>query len=78
MTASYQTSAFLSISNPPTYNSRKNRKTGAGNNLWQCEVEGFDGELEYFEVEAATPGQAAAKAESLFGASAYNINVYQC
>lgn len=79
MTASYQTSSFISITIEQTFTSRKGRKTAKHNNdLWQCEVEDFDGFVERFEVEAKTAAQAAANAERLFGAPAYNINVYKC
>jgi hypothetical protein len=45
--------------------------------LYQVDVENFDREVETFEIEAATVSEAARIAEGLFGASVYNMNIYE-
>jgi hypothetical protein len=71
MTATFQTSAFNSYANKSVHTSSN------ATHLYQVDVENFDREVETFEIEAATVSEAARIAEGLFGASVYNMNIYE-
>lgn len=75
MTASYQTSS-LSF-NDNNNGSRSRRTNRPSLNLYQCDVENFDNEVESFEVEAASYAEAAELAESRYCGDVYNMNIYE-
>lgn len=75
MTASYQTSFFSSDDN--NNGSRSRRTNRPLLNLYQCDVENFDNEVETFEVEAASYAEAAEIAECRASGDVYNMNIYE-
>lgn len=74
MTHSVQTSAMnfdsiTSVNNHSRFNPRAMK-------FYQVEIEDFDNEVYFYEVEARSDSEAAIKAEQMFRGDIYNMNVY--
>lgn len=73
MTHSVMTSKMSSLGN--SVNPRYSRYSKA-EKLYQVEIEDFDGEIFYYEVEARNDEEAALKAEEMFNGDIYTMYVY--
>lgn len=71
MMYSAQFSAFTSLVSEPRSRYNRNAKK-----MYQVDIEGFDGEMESVEIEAANEEEAAEAAQSFVDFSIYNVNVY--
>lgn len=70
MMYSAQFSSFSPLANEPRSRYRK------ANRMFQIDIEGFDGEMDSFSVEAANGEEAAEMAQSYVDYPIYNVNVY--
>lgn len=80
MTASVQTSFFSSLENSENISRKARRSNRPQPRMFQVDVENFDNEVESYvesyEIEAFSMAEAAEIAQSLYGADAYNMNIY--
>ena len=76
MTASVQTSFFTSLENAENISRKARRSNRPQLRMFQVDVENFDNEVESYEIEAFSMAEAAEIAQSLYGADAYNMNIY--
>lgn len=81
MMYSAQFSAFTSLVSEPRSRYNRNAKSSAcrfasAKNMYQVDIEGFDGEMESVEIEADNEEEAAEAAQSCVDFSIYNVNVY--
>ena len=76
MKASVQLSFFTSL-DLGNASRRKVRRSGRqAIRLFQVDVESFYNEVESYEIEARDMAEAAEIAQNLYGADAYNMNIY--
>lgn len=76
MTATVQTSFFSSLDTVNNASRKARRSNRPSLRLFQVDVENFDNEVESYEIEAFSMAEAAEIAQSLYGADAYNMNIY--
>ena len=74
MTHSVMTSKMSSLGN--SVNPRYSRYSKA-EKLYQVEIEDFDGEIFYYEVEAKSVDEANEKATELYSGDIYMMNIYE-
>ena len=74
MTHSVMTSKMNSLGN--SVNSCYSRYSNS-NKLYQVEIEDFDGEIFYYEVEAKSDDEANEKATELHSGDIYMMNIYE-
>ncbi len=74
MTHSVMTSKMNSLGN--SVNSHYSRYSKA-EKLYQVEIEDFDGEVFYYEVEAKSDEEANEKATELHSGDIYMMNIYE-
>lgn len=74
MTHSVMTSKMSSLGN--SVNPRYSRYSKA-EKLYQVEIEDFDGEIFYYEVEAKSVDEANEKATELHSGDIYMMNIYE-
>ena len=76
MTASVQTSFFSSLENSENISRKARRSNRPQPRMFQVDVENFDNEVESYEIEAFSMAEAAEISQNLYGADAYNMNIY--
>lgn len=74
MTHSVMTSKMDSLGN--SVNPRYSRYSKA-EKIYQVEIEDFDGEIFYYEVEAKSDDEANEKATELHSGDIYMMNIYE-